>query len=441
MATASLKLPIIQNWSCHNCGGCCREHLIEITEAEKRRIEKQGWKVSDGIPMDRPVIQKLGPGRYRLAHQADGACVFLDDAGLCRIHARFGEAAKPLACRVYPYAYHPAGDRLAVSLRFSCPSVVQNLGSEVLSQQAALQKLGSEVISGKQVQVAPPLIHTGSLHGDQAVEWSDFHRFLKALDDALADTSVHFAVRLMRVLAWLDLVQISQFQTIRGAKLDSFLAQVIQASVKAQPDNDLPVLRPSRLGRMLFRLMTAQYARHDTEAHVRGGLSVRWNLLTAALKFTTGFGTVPELPGSASVATAFADAESATERPSKVAGFGDLEGEFGGRQPEVDELFTRYFRVKIQGIHFCGPANFDTPMVQGFQSLALMYPIVMWLARLRSARHGRRQLQLVDVQAALATADHNFGYSPALGSRSALNRVTLLAKMQQVTALAGWYSR
>lgn len=441
MATVSLKLPILQNWSCHNCGGCCREHLIEITEAEKRRIEKQGWKVSDGISMDRPVIQKLGPGRYRLAHQADGACVFLDDTGLCRIHARFGEAAKPLACRVYPYAYHPAGDRLAVSLRFSCPSVVQNLGTDVLSQQAALQQLGTEVTSGKKVNVSPPLIHKGSMHGDQAVEWPDFHRFLKALDDALADHSVHFVVRLMRVLTWLDLVQISQFQTIRGAKLDSFLSQVIQASVKAQPDNDLPLLRPSRLGRVLFRLMAAQYARHDTEAQVRAGIGLRWKLLTAALKFTTGIGTVPELPGSASVITAFEQAAADGDQPTGTATFQDLEGEFGGRQADVDELFTRYFRVKIQGIHFCGPANFDMPMVQGFQSLALMYPVVMWLARIRAARHGRRLLHLVDVQAALATADHNFGYSPALGSRSAQNRVALLAKMQQVTALAGWYSR
>ena len=50
--------------------------------------------------------------RYRLGHQADGACVFLDERGLCRIHAKFGEQAKPLACRIYPYAFHPAGKKI-----------------------------------------------------------------------------------------------------------------------------------------------------------------------------------------------------------------------------------------------------------------------------------------------------------------------------------------
>jgi len=437
-----LKLPIIQNWSCHNCGGCCREHLIEITEDEKRRIEKQGWKVSDGIPMDRPVIQKIGQGRYRLAHQDDGACVFLDNKGLCRIHAKFGEPAKPLACRVYPYAYHPDGHQLAVSLRFSCPSVVQNLGEPVREQTSALQKLGSEIVSGKKTEVPPPLIHRGSQHGDQQTEWSDFRRILNAMDEALADDSVGFATRLMRVLSWMELVEQSQFQSIRGQKLDEFLGLVTQASVTAQPDDHLPEHRPGRLARIMFRLMSAQFARHDTESHARAGVGYRIGLLSAALKFVTGMGTVPELPGSASVAKAFQPNNSNNlALDTAPAKFSDVEGPFGGREPAIDELFTRYFRVKIQGIHFCGPAHYDTTVVAGFHALALMYPVVLWLARVRAVRAGRRQLQLNDVQAALATADHNYGYSPALGTGAALNRITTLSRLKQITALVGWYSR
>ena len=61
-----LELPVIQNWSCHNCGGCCREHLIEITEDEKRRIEKQKWTQQDGVSLQRPLIEKLSHDTYRL---------------------------------------------------------------------------------------------------------------------------------------------------------------------------------------------------------------------------------------------------------------------------------------------------------------------------------------------------------------------------------------
>jgi len=415
--------------------------LIEITDAERKRIQKQNWKISDGINMDRPVIRKITAGRYRLAHQDDGACVFLDDQGLCRIHAKFGESAKPLACRVYPYAYHPAGDRLAVSLRFSCPSVVQDLGSPVSSQQADLQRMATEVVAGKNADVAAPLIHTGTHHGNQSVNWADFHKFLKVLDDAISRDDVNFAARLMRILSWLEMIPQAQFQTTRGKKLDDFLKLITAASVKAQPDNDLPEHRPGRLARIMFRLMTAQYARHDTEAQVQAGIGLRLKLLSAALKFTTGIGRVPELPGSASVATAFeTDSVEATvaEQPAR---FDDVESPFLGRRPDIDELFARYFRVKIQGLQFCGPGHYNTSLVDGFHGLALMYPIVMWLARVRAVRHGRSELALVDVQAALATADHNHGYSPALGTASALNRVSLLARMQQISALVGWYSR
>ena len=433
-----LQLPVIQNWGCHNCGGCCREHLIEITEDEKRRIDKQRWSSKDGLSTKRPLVEPLGKGTYRIAHQDDGACVFLDEHGLCRIHAKFGEAAKPLACRVYPYAFHPAGgDKLAVSLRFSCPSVVQNLGPSISEQQTDLQKMGGEIVAGKQRDHSAPVIHQHPGHGIQQTTWPDVHRFLMTLDSAISDTSVDFVVRLMRILSWLEVVEQSQFQTIRREKLDDYLSLITDASVRAQPDNDLPVHRPGLLGRILFRQLTAQYARHDTEAQVRRGIRYRVTLLTAALKYAGGRGRIPTLQGSASVDKAF----GTTDNADAAVTFQELENPFCGRQPEIDELLTRYFRVKIQGIHFCGPAHYDTTLVDGFRSLALMYPVVMWLARLRAATRQASRLQLPDVQAALAIADHNFGYSSALGMASSRRREVILAKMQQITRLVSWYSQ
>lgn len=430
MATASLKLPVIQNWSCHNCGGCCREHLIEITEDEKRRIDQQKWSAADGIPTERPVIQQMGANRYRLAHKDDGSCVFLDDQGLCRIHAKFGEPAKPLACQVYPYAFHPRGSRVTTSLRFSCPSVVENLGTPLQDQQPALQKLCSQVVSGRQTDVDPPLIH-----GMTEASWEDINRFIEALDLSLQDQSVNFAVRLLRTLEWMKLVEQSQFDTVQGARLQDFLDLMLEASRKAQPDNDLPILRPSWLGKMMFRQLAAQMARHDTEQLARGGIVTRLSLLRRVLRISSGLGEVPSLTEPASVIKAFGTL------PPKRVRFSQLEAEYAGRQPNIDALFERYFRVKIQGVHFCGAACFDLSLVDGFRGLALMYPITMWLARCRATVRGHSVVELVDVQAALATADHNFAYSPALGMRSAKNRISQLAKMNQISALCGWYSR
>lgn len=444
MARLTLQLPVIQNWSCHNCGGCCREHLIEITEDEQRRIEKQNWTAADGIAADRPLTEKIGNGRHRLAHQTDGACVFLDEQGLCRIHGKFGEAAKPLACRVYPYAFHPSGDQVTVSLRFSCPSVVQNLGQRVVDQKEQLQSIAREVVPTAHRPVKPPTIHS-----NQQLDWIDFRSFLEAFDESFTDDTVDFATQLMRILTWLELVEQSQFETIHGDHLRQFLSALILAAAKAQPDSDLPVQEPSRTGRVMFRQLVAQLLRHDTQVTADAGWRSRISGLMTGLRFTMGYGRVPRLPDPVSAARVFgsnapdrtADNAAPGFRPVAPPRFADVESEFNGRSPEVDRLMSRYFRTKIQGLHFCGPANFGLNLIDGFRSLALMYPATLWVARIRAANYGRSVVLLEDVQASLAAIDHNYAYSPALGTHSSLRRIQILSRLQQVTALCGWYSR
>jgi lysine-N-methylase len=192
MTRSGLLLPVLQSWSCHNCGGCCREHEIGISTEEKRRIEQQNWSASDGITSDRPLFVKTGAG-WRLSHQADGACVFLDDKGLCRIHAKYGEAAKPLACRTYPYALHPAASGIAVSLRFSCPSVVQNAGRTVTQQRAEIETLAREIVPKD-----APTFSAPRLNSSLTLDWPQFQQILAWILRGLNDSSCQFATRLIR---------------------------------------------------------------------------------------------------------------------------------------------------------------------------------------------------------------------------------------------------
>ena len=433
MAHKGVILPVLQNWSCHNCGGCCREHQIGITDEEKRRIEKQGWTEADGIPTDRPLIIPLGTA-WRLNHRDDGACVFLNEQGLCRIHAKFGEPAKPLACQVYPYAVHPSGASVTTSLRFSCPSVVQNLGQPVSQQRSFVEQLAKQIVPANYSAPAAPDLFTG-----QKLEWSDVTRVQAFLERGLADRRVGIATRLMRILSWLELLERAQSDALHDSRLGDLLTLLHDASVRAQPDDELPVVRPSGLGRVMFRQMIAQLLRHDTEVTARKGIVGRIGLLTGGIRFTLGVGRVPAQADPVSVRVAFG--MTARNRNDHSPWFSQLEGEFGGRNADFDEVLTRYMLVKIQGLHFCGKAFYDRPMIDGFRSLALMYPAILWVARYRAASDGRDHLVLRDVQAAVATLDHSFGYSPALGLKSSQHRITQLSKLQQITALCGWYSR
>ena len=432
MSHSGVMLPVLQNWSCHNCGGCCREHQIAITKEEKRRIEKQAWTAADGILTDRPLIVPFG-SKWRLSHQDDGACVFLNEKGLCRIHAKHGEPAKPLACQLYPYAIHPAGNSVTTSLRFSCPSVVQNLGKPVAEQRPFVEDLARQVVPSNYSAPEAPEWFPG-----QKLEWSDFTRVQAFLERGLADPHVGIATRLMRILSWLELIERAQADVLNGSRLGELLTLLHDASVRAQPDDDLPLIQPTKMGKLMFRQLIGQLLRHDTAATAKRGIAGRLGLLADGIRFTAGRGQVPQMTDPVSVKVAFSVPDSASQQP--MPRFAELESEFGGRKEEFNELFSRYFRVKVQGIHFCGPAYYDMPVIDGFRSLALMYPATLWVARLRAAREGRQNLELRDVQAALATLDHNFGYSPVLGLRSSRRRIKQLAEMQQITALCGWYS-
>lgn len=253
MARPGVVLPILQNWSCHNCGGCCREHQIVITAEEKTRIDKHQWTAADGVTDDRPLIVVHGSD-FRLNHQADGACVFLDDHGLCRIHSKFGEAAKPLACRAYPYAVHPAGNSVTVSLRFSCPSVVQNLGEAVTQQRQTLEQLAREIVPSNYQALMPPRLSTTK----QLVTWPDVMLLLAFVERGLSVGNVSFVTRLLRVLTWIDLLEKVPPETIIGDQLKNLLPVLHEASVRAQPDDDLPLVQPTGFGSTMFRQLVAR---------------------------------------------------------------------------------------------------------------------------------------------------------------------------------------
>ncbi len=414
----SLTLPTIQNWSCHNCGGCCRQHAIEVTEEERQRILSQGWTANDGTPSGNALFERHGgppwAKRYQLAHQADGACVFLDERGLCRIHAKFGEAAKPLACRIYPYAFHPAGKKVTVSLRFSCPSVVANLGRSMNHNADEIKQLARDVVPEGYERTLPP-----ALSANERLDWPDLLRVVDAINATLATTDVPITIKLQRALFWLSLVQQSRFDKLSGARLTEFLDIIRQAAVEEiQPSSD----SPTPLGRMQFRMLTAQYARKDTATDLAAGWRGRWKLFRAATRFARGTGNIPPL-----------------QSVFREVPFESLEQPFGF-PAESEELWTRYFRVKVAGLHFCGPAYYGVPLVEGFQSLALIFPATMWIARWLAASQSRVQLTHENISQALAISDHHHGYSPIFGSFGFRRRVHTLEQMGEIPKLIRWYS-
>jgi lysine-N-methylase len=416
--TIRIETPPFQNWSCHGCTNCCRGALlIHVTAEEKRRIEAQGWTQADGV--DPATMLAAHGDRFRLGHQSDGACVFLDSSGRCRIHARFGEDAKPLACRLYPLAIHPAGKKLAVSLRFDCPSAVKNQGKPLAEQLQEIRKLAEQIVPADYNEGTAPPVLRGS-----GPNWEDFLRYVSYLDKTMAESNVPIALKLLRALLWVRAVEKARVDKLSGGDADEALGILLQNArerLSAMPRNCPP---PTRFGQLFFRTLVVEHARTITVNDMDAPARYRTGMLRTLLRFALATGNVP-----------------AASPELKEVPFDAVEKPFGPLPPDAEAMLTRFFRVKIEGLHFCGRAYYDVPLIEGFYSLALLFPVILWLSRWLAVGGNRSSLSDADVARAIAIADHNYGYSSNLGSHGARWRVRLMAQRDDISRLCCWCSR
>jgi len=389
--------------------------MIELSDEEKRRIQAQGWATADGVdPVTMIVAEK---GRFRLGHQSDGACVFLDAAGRCRIHSRFGESAKPRACRLFPLTLHPVARKLVVGVRFSCPSAAANSGKPLSEQLPALGELARLVAPEGFAEIPAPAILQ-----EAGLDWPDFMRFVSWLDKTMAADNQPVALKLQRALHWLGAVEKAGFDQISGREADEILGMLSQ-SAATELAAATPPAPPTRMGRLLFRTLVFTYARRDSIQNLKAGGGYRVRMLGAMLQFARASGRVPGLIPSL-----------------EPVEFAALEKSFGALPSRADATLTRFFRVKIQSLHFCGRAFYGMPLIEGFQNLALLFPVIVWLARWQAAAGNRSSISTVDIERAISLADHHHGYSPILASTWSRRRVRLLARRNDIARLCAAFA-
>jgi lysine-N-methylase len=413
------SLPVVQNWDCHQTGDCCKRYQVAVTPEERQRIEAQGWAAEaefQGVPL----FKAGGPPwarQYHLSHRADGSCVFLSPDGRCRIHERFGAAAKPLPCRLYPFILVPAGDHYRVGVRFGCPSAAESKGRAIAAHEKELRDFAAQLEQREGVQkpqVAPP-----PLQGRQAVDWPDLLRIVEALQEILRQRTDRVERRLRKCLALANLCRRAKFDNVRGARLGELLTLLTAGLESDVPAGPAALAAPGWTGRVLFRQALALYARSDRGPNRGPATFGRLSLLSAAWRYARGKGEAPRLHDW-SPQTTFEKAE----QPA------------GPLPAEAEELLERYYLIKVGSLQFCGTTNFDMPVWEGLESLLLTYPILMWLRRGLSDRPPAKALAR-----ALSMVDDNFGYHPALGSGRQRFALRLLARTGELERLIAWYGR
>ena len=413
------SLTVLQNWDCAGCSDCCRTYHVSVSSAEKEMIAKQKWDDDPDLKGIELVVhdRKIGD---RLNHGTNGVCVFLGPDNRCRIHAKFGSAAKPLACRLYPFMLIPAGDHWRVGLRYACPQSIADAGRPMPEHLSDLREYAriQESDLGRPPEGDPP----PPLQAGQSVDWPDLFRFVSAISELLnADTPMERKLR--TVLAFASMMRKSQFEKVSGAKLGEFL-EIVSAAVAEDVSADpATVARPGWVGRSLFRQVAAVYARKDLGLG-HGDLVSRGALgrMAAAWRFAMGRGSVPTVHAAIPNGATF----EAAERPT------------GRLTPASEALLTRYYRTKVESLQFCGRVNYRLPFWDGLESLALTFPVLMWLRRV-IASDGMPDERAVE--AALKIVDDNFGFNPLLGSFKQRTILGSIRTKDDLPRLVAWYGR
>lgn len=169
-------------FSCQQCGDCCRGWEVALSEDEVARLSSLDWRGIDAAPNSDYPIAHLDEGRHGwsvLARRGEGACVFLSAENQCLIHQHFGEPAKPLMCRLYPFSFHQVADTLGVDVAYSCRSVAERSGEPLEARRSEwLRLLELNAVTPLQARFNDRY----ELNGD--VLWEIEHHLIRILEDS-----------------------------------------------------------------------------------------------------------------------------------------------------------------------------------------------------------------------------------------------------------------
>jgi lysine-N-methylase len=378
-----------QRYSCHGCGDCCRDFSVQLREEDLDRLRDQRWEERLG---ERVTVEFRGQ-RY-LRQRPDGACLFLQDDGRCRIHAEFGFDQKPVACRLFPFNLAPDAKGVRAGLNFACSSVRGNRGAALTTHRRDLERALREVPEA--AATLPP-----RLDRDRRADAAEVEGVVDGLDAWLRREDVPLPIRLDG-FAWLaHSLGTASFTKVRGSRVRE-LAGLLASALPAELEH-LPVAPPARGHWRMLR--QASFARIEdprfTGDERRPSLRARLSQWNRSRRFARGRGAVPSLARGWRVPADFAAIESMPP-PGEDAGIADL--------------VIRWLRATIRGGRAWGAGYYGWPVTDGLQALALDAACLGWLARAHAAGERKPATDLPSVAEALGRIDRARGRAVWLGS-------------------------
>lgn len=393
-------------FTCRQCGDCCRDFPVSLSEPETQRLDAIDWSgiLGDhGLHVWEHATLGGARGTYLKRRRPDGACIFLGQDSLCEIHRHHGEAVKPLACRLFPFTFvaGPEGKPPTATGYFSCSAVAAGDGKPLAQRRRDLEGLLDELVAAGQ----PPRLRSDPVvwSGHSAWSRSDVDVLLRYMVKEMEEAHCPFPDRLLGVVKFLSLVAGSGFDDL-GEPKAAKMVDAFAAGIHDQVTRGL--LRP-RMGRppmperILFRQLLAAAARRDPATLLTAGMFRRvvrrFGNLLAGLAFMAGSGGFVPVGRERRVNLLDVRLHAPPADPTT---------------PIADGALTRYFVAQLSSGLILAP-NFEVPaLLPALGLLARQYPMILLFARAACLSRGGDELDRSDYVAGIRTADWNFGRVP-----------------------------
>ncbi|HVT89194.1 MAG TPA: YkgJ family cysteine cluster protein [Tepidisphaeraceae bacterium] len=394
-----------ENFSCHSCTTCCRDWHVELSADEVERIKSLNWPGDDSPRNITPFLRH--GGKTFIAHQPDGACIFLNSTnGRCRIHEQFGASAKPLGCRLFPFHVSPTfNGEVSILGRCDCPSIRRNQGEPVANQIATIRQLVNEM----DLPDEP----------DEAIRCYLDREQIEAVTEFIGTMLNGFggdrerALFIFFLCEWLATVGADELdREVLAGSFAQVRQRVMQAVLSKQK-------KPGLFGRLAFRMLLGTYLRRDED--VLNGRAGRLGRMLSLMAIVMGFGSFRGL--------------GLSHPRGKLKRAGLFKSGVGNSEPSTFSVFWRVIRNRLDTFQFMGNANSGRNFIEGLRSLALLYPLVLATAKYGAANRGSAQIGAEDVDYAIGAIDHSFGRLAVLNQPQSRSLEKLLLSPDQFVRL------
>ncbi len=380
---------------------------MPLRPAEIESLRGRDWSGDPQVPAAADLVTLIN-GHPFLAHRAGGGCLYLDpESSLCRLEQRFGHAAKPIGCRVFPLnLVSVLPGEVSASVRFDCPAVQQGQGRKLEEQREALAGQVKEIglLGSIRPQVLAGLEPATVL---RLAAW--FDELAAVADDAESPPGFGApgAGMLAMLLAVRHLARLGpEFLNDRET-----LDEILPALSERFRGKAVALLQGpgwvTSSDRALFRLWLAGYLRRD-EVMIGRGPVARLGRTWALARLFCGVGRWRDL------------GEEHADAPLRRAGpfaVGTRGMAVAGTGMASWDAWRRLRRARLLSLQFCGSALYGTDFFTGAASWCGAALLVRAAAGIQAAASGRVGApSAADVEYATGVIDHSFGRSALLRS-------------------------